>query len=91
MAEIRENVIEWCNGDKYIACTFNQRRFISKIKSLRERYPHLVTRYVENRDGSIFCRIPLKALKLYLIGTCEDVGQDEDIEYEEEEDDEDLS
>lgn len=66
MADIRENCIEWITGDKYISCTFTQKRYITKVRKLADRRPDLVPNFHENTDGSIWCRIPLKALKLYL-------------------------
>jgi len=89
LAEIKENVIEWITGDKEIACTFTQRKFIHKIQKLRERQPKIVTHFVENKDGSIFCHLPLKALKLYLISPKEEGVseiEEEDDEIDEEED-----
>ena len=32
MDELKENVIEWITGDKYIACTFTQKKYISKVR-----------------------------------------------------------
>ena len=66
MSDFKENVIEWLNGDNEIACTFNQKKFINKIRKMMDKHPKSVTKFIENPDGSIFCHIPLKALKLYL-------------------------
>ena len=67
MAELKENVIEWHNGDDMISCTFYQGKYISKVRKLAEKYPNLVTILAENKDGSIFARLPLKSLKLSII------------------------
>lgn len=65
--DIHENVIEWITGDDWIACTFTQRKFISKVRKLSAKYPQFVPICIENKDGSIFCHLPLKALKLSII------------------------
>ena len=63
---LTENVIEWITGDKEVVCTFSQRKFINKIRKMMDKQPELVSKFHENQDGSICCRIPLKAVKLYL-------------------------
>lgn len=67
MDELKENVIEWVTGDKYIACTFTQKKYISKVRKIALQMPELVPIFHENDDGSIFCRLPIKALKLSVI------------------------
>lgn len=80
--DIDENVIQWLNGEKYITCTFTQRKYISKVKKIMQRTPEFVLDFVENKDGSIYCRLPLKALKLSIIvrkeATNEEGEDDED-------------
>lgn len=66
MQEVKENVIEWITGDDHIACTFTQKKYINKVRKLRDKRMDLVPVFVENMDGSIFCHLPIKALKLYL-------------------------
>ena len=70
MTDTKENVIEWITGDEYISCTFTQRKYISKVRRMRDKQPKNVPVFVENDDGSIFCHLPIKALKLYL-KTCD--------------------
>lgn len=65
--DIDENVIQWLNGDKYISCTFTQRKYINKVKKIMQRTPEFVPDFIENKDGSIYCKLPLKALKLSII------------------------
>lgn len=65
--DIDENVIQWLNGEKHITCTFTQRKYVSKVKKIMQRTPEFVLDFVENKDGSIYCRLPLKALKLSII------------------------
>lgn len=66
MSDIKENVIEWITGDNHVACTFTQRKYINKVKKMADKQPESVPILVENKDGSIFCHLPLKAVKLYL-------------------------
>jgi hypothetical protein len=66
MEDIKENVIEWITGDNEVACTFTQKKFINKVLKMMDKQPKLVTNFKQNPDGSIFCHLPLKALKLYL-------------------------
>ena len=65
--EIKENVIEWVTGNDYIACTFTQKKYINKVRKIALQMPELVPIFHENKDGSIFCHLPLKTLKLSLI------------------------
>lgn len=62
-----ENVIEWITGQHTISCTFSQNKYIKKVKSLAEKYPDKVKIIKENDDGSIFCKLPIKSLKLSII------------------------
>ena len=66
MADLKENVIEWITGDDYIACTLTQKKYINKVRKIVDKQPELRASFYENNDGSIFCHLPLKALKLYL-------------------------
>ena len=80
--DIDENVIQWLNGEKYITCTFTQRKYVGKVKKIMQRTPEFVLDFIENKDGSIYCRLPLKALKLSIIvrkeATNEEGEDDED-------------
>lgn len=67
MSDIKENVIEWITGDDWIACTFTQKKYINKVRKLSVKYPQFVPVFIENEDGSIFCHLPLKSLKLSII------------------------
>lgn len=66
MAELKENAIEWVNGDKTIAVTLSQGRYVSKVKKLAKDHPDEVKILRINPDGSIFAHLPLRALKLNL-------------------------
>lgn len=76
MADVKENVIEWLNGDDTISVTLSQVKYISKVKKLAEKYPEKVQILAENDDGSIFAHLPLKSLKLSVIIPRE-LGEDE--------------
>lgn len=65
MAELKENVIEWLNGQDVIAVTLHQGRLITKVEKLAKKFPGQV-RIKYNADGSIFAKLPLKALKFNL-------------------------
>ena len=62
-----ENVIEWITGQHTISCTFSQNKYIKRVKALAEKYPDKVKIIKENDDGSIFCKLPIKSLKLSII------------------------
>lgn len=67
MADVRENVIEWLSGDDRIACTFTQQRYITKVRALVEAYRNQGddrADIIQNPDGSVFCHLPIEALKL---------------------------
>lgn len=66
MAELKENVIEWLNGQDTIAVTLHQGRYITKVERLAKKFPKQVKILARNTDGSIFAKLPLKALRLSL-------------------------
>jgi hypothetical protein len=61
---MNENVIEWLNNDNEVTVTLNQRRYISKVKKLQEKNPDEVRIVVENKDGSIVAKLPIKYIKI---------------------------
>ena len=62
--DTHENVIEFYTGENTILCTFTQRKWITKAKSLLEQYPEEVTLVSENKDGSVVVKMPKKYLHL---------------------------
>ena len=80
MTDVKENVIEWITGEDTISCTFTQKKYINKVRKLADKRPDLVPVFVENQDGSIFCHLPLKALKLYLKTSVKQGVDEEDDE-----------
>lgn len=83
MAELRENSIEWLNGQETVTVSFSQKKYINKVKKLAEKHPELVAILAENEDGSIFAHLPLKAVKLSII-TREEAQKEEREETEDE-------
>jgi hypothetical protein len=65
--QVTENVIEWETGNRKISVTLSQKKYVTKIKQLAKKYPDEVKILAKNEDGSIFARLPLKALKLNLV------------------------
>ncbi len=65
VTDMKENCIGWITGEEYIECDFTQKKWITKVKKLADKRPYLVSNFVQNSDGSIHCRLPLKSLKLY--------------------------
>lgn len=60
---MRENVIEWLDGDNTISVTLYQKRLVNKVRRLANT-DNRVQILAENNDGSIFAHLPLEMLKL---------------------------
>ena len=80
MTDIRENVIEWLNGDKMVMATLSQKKLINRLRRMSEKFPSCVEIVAENIDGSILARFPLSALHITIYGqkTPQDEGVIED-------------
>ena len=65
--EYHENAIEWLTGTDEIMLTLHQPRLVNKVRKLREKFPDMVEIIAENKDGSIYAKMPLKALKLQIL------------------------
>lgn len=85
MAELRENCIEWLNGQNVVSVTLSQKRLITKVKKMAKEHPESVMILAENEDGSIFAHLPLKAVKLSIISRKEALLEDEESEENEDE------
>ena len=85
MKDFRENIIEWITGEDKIYLTLTQTKYINKVKKLAKTHVNEVE-IVENKDGSIFATLPLKALKLSII-TAQGRGFASTLKQEEQEDD----
>jgi len=66
MADFKENSLNWITNEKVVSGTFTQPRLISKIKRLAEKFPDEVKIEYVNKDGSILCELPLRAIKINL-------------------------
>lgn len=60
-----ENVIEWLRDSDTATVCFSQKRMITKIKRLAEKFPDEVQIVAENKT-SIVAHIPVKAIKINL-------------------------
>ena len=61
---MRENCIEWIEGDSRITITTYRRKFINKLKAISKENPSEVEIIKQNRDGSICVHVPLSYLKI---------------------------
>lgn len=59
-----ENNIEFLHNSRTATVYFEQGRFVSKIKKLKERCPDEVEIVKENKDGSIVAHIPTKWIRI---------------------------
>lgn len=65
--DIKKNVLKWVGEEDYIECTFWEKKYIKKVLKLATHYPEYVLMMKHNRDGSIYCQISLKAIRLSII------------------------
>lgn len=66
MNRVKENVIEWLEGDKTALCTFSQKKFVNRIQKMAEKGGAPVEIIAKNPDGSILAKIPVSAIHLYV-------------------------
>lgn len=64
MEESKENVIEFLTGESHAIVTFNQRKYVNKMKRLAAKFPKECEWIVENKDGSVCAKIPLTWIKI---------------------------
>jgi hypothetical protein len=62
--ENNENMIEWLTNSKTATVTFTNQKHINKIKSIYAERKDEFKYFVENADGSICAKIPLKWIKV---------------------------
>lgn len=60
---MRENVIEWYNGQDRVTVTLSQGRLINKVKKLAEKNTE-VEIVKENDDGTLLAHLPLSYIKI---------------------------
>jgi len=61
---MRENCIEWIEGDSRITITTYHRKLINKIKAISAENPSEVEIIKENKDGSICAHVPLYYVRI---------------------------
>lgn len=59
-----ENVIEWVKDDKRATLSLSQRRTITRIKELAEKYPDKCEILAEDKDGSLYAHIPVEWVRI---------------------------
>lgn len=59
-----ENVIEFITNSHTATVTFTNRKHINRIKRLYEEHKDDFKYFVENQDGSVCAKIPLKWIKI---------------------------
>ena len=64
MTDLKENVIEWLNGDTTVTATLSQKKLVNRLLRMSKKYPSCVEIVAENPDGSILARFPLSALHI---------------------------
>ena len=67
--DIKENCIEWYTGDNMISVTLTQKKYINRVKRLVEKYRADGCILVENEDGSVWAKLPLRALHLTIFNS----------------------
>ena len=60
---MRENCIEWLNGQDRVTVTLSQGKYINKVKKLAEKHKE-VEIVKENTDGTLLAHLPLKFIKI---------------------------
>lgn len=60
----KENMIEFLSGQRTCTVTFTNQKHINRIKKIYEERKDDFTYFVENSDGSICAKIPLKWIKI---------------------------
>ena len=59
-----ENVNEFLRDEETASVTFSQRRFITRIRKLAEKYPDQARILAENEDGSVFAHVPVRWIRI---------------------------
>ena len=62
--ENTENVLEFISGTRTATVTFTNKKHINRIKKLYEERKDDFKYFVENPDGSVCAKIPLKWIKI---------------------------
>ena len=59
-----ENCLEFLKGQSTCTATFSEKKFITKIKKLSEKFPETFSIECENEDGSIVAHFPTKFISI---------------------------
>lgn len=62
--ENRENCIEFISSEKTATITFTQQKYINRIKTLHNERPEDFKFFIENKDGSVCAKIPIRWIKI---------------------------
>ena len=62
--ENTENVLEFISGTRTATVTFTNKKHINRIKKLYEERKDDFKYFVENPDGSVCAKLPLKWIKI---------------------------
>lgn len=60
---MKENVIEWFQGDHKVGCTFSPGKFARRIIALSKKYPEDVD-MILNKDNSVYAKIPVEYISI---------------------------
>lgn len=64
MDDIKENVIEFYTNQRTATVTFNQGRYVSRIKKLAKERPDECQLVALNSDGTITAHVPTRWVKI---------------------------
>lgn len=59
-----ENAIEFLSREQYATVTFSNRKHISRIKKLYSERKDEFKYFIENKDGTVCAKLPLKWVKI---------------------------
>ena len=62
--ENTENVLEFISGTRTATVTFTNKKHINRSKKLYEKREDDFKQFIENPDGSVCAKIPLKWIKI---------------------------
>lgn len=69
--DTRDNTIEWLKHDKVVSFTLTQPKFINKVEELAKKFPNDVKILYRNADGSVYGKMPRRALHIFMNETRE--------------------
>ncbi len=62
--ENNENMLEFISGERNATVTFTNRKHINRLRKLYEERRNEFSYFIENKDGSVCAKIPLKWIKI---------------------------